>query len=30
MRLVEQIADRWGVEDHEGGKRVWLELAPPA
>ena len=29
MRLVEQIADRWGVEEHEGGKRVWLELAPP-
>jgi anti-sigma regulatory factor (Ser/Thr protein kinase) len=28
MRLVEQIAARWGVEDHEGGKRVWLELAP--
>ena len=28
MRLVEQIADRWGVEDHEGGKRVWVELAP--
>lgn len=30
MRLVQQIADRWGVEDHEGGKRVWLELARPA
>jgi hypothetical protein len=29
MRLVGHIADRWGVEDHEGGKRVWLELAPP-
>jgi anti-sigma regulatory factor (Ser/Thr protein kinase) len=29
MRLVEHIADRWGVEDHEGGKRVWLELVPP-
>lgn len=28
MRLVQQIADRWGVEDHEGGKRVWLELIP--
>jgi anti-sigma regulatory factor (Ser/Thr protein kinase) len=30
MRLVQQIAQRWGVEDHEGGKRVWLELPPPA
>jgi anti-sigma regulatory factor (Ser/Thr protein kinase) len=29
MRLVQQIADRWGVEDHDGGKRVWLELVPP-
>lgn len=29
MRLVQQIADRWGADDHEGGKRVWLELAPP-
>jgi anti-sigma regulatory factor (Ser/Thr protein kinase) len=30
MRLVERIAHRWGAEDHEGGKRVWLELAPRA
>jgi anti-sigma regulatory factor (Ser/Thr protein kinase) len=30
MRLVQAIADRWGSEDHDGGKRVWLELAPPA
>lgn len=30
MQLVEAIADRWGAEDHNGGKRVWLELhAPP-
>ncbi len=28
MRLVEGIADRWGVEDHTDGKRVWFELAP--
>ena len=28
MRLVAGIADRWGVEDHVGGKRVWFELAP--
>src|SRR5918997_1018583 len=27
MRLVEGIADRWGVEDHADGKRVWFELA---
>ncbi len=26
MRLVVDIADRWGVEDHHGGKRVWFEL----
>ena len=30
LLLVEAIADRWGVEDHQGGKRVWFELAPPA
>lgn len=29
LRLVEAIADRWGCEDHEGGKRVWFELRPP-
>ena len=28
MRLVEGIADRWGVEDGTDGKRVWFELAP--
>ena len=30
MRLVASIADRWGAEEHEGGKRVWLELRPGA
>ena len=30
MQLVASIADRWGVEEHEGGKRVWLELRPDA
>jgi anti-sigma regulatory factor (Ser/Thr protein kinase) len=30
LRLVQAIAERWGSEDHQGGKRVWLELAPPA
>ena len=28
MQLVAAIADRWGAEDHNGGKRVWFELAP--
>ena len=28
LGLVQAIADRWGAEDHQGGKRVWLELAP--
>jgi anti-sigma regulatory factor (Ser/Thr protein kinase) len=28
MRLVAEIAERWGAEDHDGGKRVWFELAP--
>ena len=27
MRLVEALADRWGVEDHHGGTRVWFELS---
>jgi anti-sigma regulatory factor (Ser/Thr protein kinase) len=29
MQLVEAIADRWGAEDHLGGKRVWVELHAP-
>lgn len=29
MRMIQQIADRWGAEDHLGGKRVWCELRPP-
>ena len=28
MRLVASIADRWGAEEHRGGKRVWFELSP--
>ena len=28
--LVQAIADRWGAEDHRGGKRVWFELQPPS
>ena len=29
LRLVQAIADRWGSEDHDGGKRVWFEMRPP-
>ncbi|SNR95314.1 Anti-sigma regulatory factor (Ser/Thr protein kinase) [Geodermatophilus pulveris] len=29
MRLVEAIADRWGIEERGDGKCVWFELAPP-
>ena len=29
MRMVQEIADRWGADDHLGGKRVWFELRPP-
>jgi anti-sigma regulatory factor (Ser/Thr protein kinase) len=28
--LVQAIADRWGAEEHHGGKRVWFELLPSA
>ncbi|MCZ2848201.1 ATP-binding protein [Modestobacter sp. VKM Ac-2978] len=30
MQLVDAIADRWGCEEHRGGKRVWFELSPAA
>jgi anti-sigma regulatory factor (Ser/Thr protein kinase) len=26
MRIVAELADGWGAEDHGGGKRVWVEL----
>jgi anti-sigma regulatory factor (Ser/Thr protein kinase) len=29
LLLVQAIADRWGVEEYRGGKRVWLEMRPP-
>jgi hypothetical protein len=29
LRLVAAIADRWGAEDHHGGKRIWFELRQP-
>ena len=30
MQMVAAIATRWGVDDHRGGKRVWLDLVPAA
>ena len=30
LQMVAAIATRWGVEDHHGGKRVWLDLVPTA
>ena len=29
LRLVQAIAERWGCEERDGGKRVWFDLAPP-
>lgn len=29
LRLVEELSERWGVDELEGGKAVWAELAPP-
>ena len=29
LQLVEAIAERWGAEDHLGGKRIWFVLASP-
>lgn len=26
LQLVQALASRWGSEEHEGGKRVWVEL----
>jgi anti-sigma regulatory factor (Ser/Thr protein kinase) len=26
IRIVDAIADRWGADDHHGGKRVWFEM----
>lgn len=26
MRIVEALAERWGTEDCDGGKQVWVEL----
>ena len=29
LRLVQAIAERWGCEERDGGKRVWFDLARP-
>ena len=29
MRIVEALAERWGVAEHRPGKRVWAELHVP-
>jgi anti-sigma regulatory factor (Ser/Thr protein kinase) len=29
LRLIQAIADRWGVEERHGGKKVWFDMAPP-
>ncbi|SDC15187.1 Anti-sigma regulatory factor (Ser/Thr protein kinase) [Geodermatophilus telluris] len=29
MQIVEAVADRWGAEDADGGKRVWFVVGPP-
>ncbi|MEO3778426.1 ATP-binding protein [Micromonospora sp. B11E3] len=28
IAVIEALSARWGVHDHEGGKRVWVELRP--
>jgi anti-sigma regulatory factor (Ser/Thr protein kinase) len=28
LQMVQALADRWGADDHGGGKRVWFELRP--
>jgi anti-sigma regulatory factor (Ser/Thr protein kinase) len=28
LLLVQAIADRWGTDEHDGGKRVWFEVRP--
>lgn len=29
MRMIQRIAERWGADEHLGGKRVWCDLRPP-
>jgi anti-sigma regulatory factor (Ser/Thr protein kinase) len=28
LQMVQAISDRWGYEEHRGGKRVWMDLSP--
>ena len=28
LMLIEALSTDWGVHDHEGGKRVWVQLPP--
>ncbi|MFG2056131.1 ATP-binding protein [Micromonospora sp. NPDC048930] len=30
LGIIEALTQRWGVQDHQGGKRVWVLLLPPA
>ncbi|HKC29015.1 MAG TPA: ATP-binding protein [Jatrophihabitans sp.] len=30
LRIVQAVSAQWGTEEHQGGKRVWAELAVPA
>ena len=30
MRIVAQLAHRWGVYDYRGGRQVWFELVTPS
>jgi anti-sigma regulatory factor (Ser/Thr protein kinase) len=30
LALIEAMSAGWGVQDHQGGKRVWVELDPCA
>jgi hypothetical protein len=29
MQIVASLAERWGSEERDGGKRVWFDLARP-
>lgn len=29
LRIIDALSDAWGVEDHHGGKRVWVRLREP-
>jgi anti-sigma regulatory factor (Ser/Thr protein kinase) len=29
LRIVEQLASRWGLEQYDGGKEVWCEVVEP-